>query len=538
MKVLINEKSPQTHEVIMKKTLLSVLLLAALGAQAETVFRRDNGAEPKSIDPQIANETSGAAIIYDTFEGLVMHKMGGDIVPGVAEKWDISDDGLTYTFHLRDNAKWSNGDPVTAHDFVYGWQRAVNPETASQFAYMLYPVKNAESIAKGKEKDLNSLGIKAIDDRTLEVTLGHSTPHFMELMAHYTSYPAHKATIEKHGEKWTQPANFISNGPYILSEHKPQASMTLTKSPTYWNAGEVAIDKVIFYAIEDRNNAISRYRAGEIDFVETVPNTQIDWAKANLGDELHIGPFLATYYYGFNLTKPPFADNPKLRAALSIAIDRKTIVEKVAKAGQEPAYAVVPHSTRGATPYMPEYATLPREAQIKLAQQLYAEAGYSKEKPFKVVISYNTDESHKNIAVAIAAMWKQVLGAEATPENQEWKVLLENIKQHNTQVFRLGWTGKYNDANTFLDLFVTGSPNNHMGYSNPDYDAKVEAAGQERDVAKRTQLLHEAEAIFTEDHAMAPIYHYVNPILLKPYVKGYIPFNMKKMPSQYLKIEK
>ncbi|MDO4777181.1 MAG: peptide ABC transporter substrate-binding protein [Cardiobacteriaceae bacterium] len=522
----------------MKKTLLSALLLAALSAQAETVFRRDNGAEPKSIDPQIAQETSGAAIIYDTFEGLVMHKMGGEIVPGVAEKWEMSDDGMTYTFHLRNNAKWSDGKPVTAQDFIYAWRRAVNPETASQFAYMLYPVKNAEKIAKGEEKDFEQLGIKAIDDHTLEVTLESPTPYFMELMAHYTTYPTPKHVIDKHGNKWTQPETFVSNGPYVLSEHKPQAHMTLTKSPTYWNADAVSIDKVIFYVIEDRNNALSRYRSGEIDFVETVSNTQIDWVRQNLADELHIGPFLATYYYGFNLTKEPFKDNRDLRAALSIALDRKTLTEKVTKTGEEPAYSVVPHSIEGAKPYTPEWVNKPREEQIKLAQELYAKAGYSKDKPLKVVLSYNTSEAHKNVAVAAAAMWKQVLGVETTLENQEWKVLLSNIDEKKLQMFRLGWTGKYNDPNTFLDLFTQYSLNNHMGYVNPEYDRLIAEAGREQDKAKRAQIMHDAEAIFTEDYAMAPVYYYVNPILLKPHVKGYASFNMKKMPSQYLKIEK
>ena len=522
----------------MKKTLLSSVLLLALTAQAETVLRRDNGAEPKSIDPQIAQETSGAAIIYDVFEGLVMHKMGGDIVPGVAEKWEISDDGITYTFHLRDNAKWSDGEPVTAEDFVYAWRRAVDPATASQFAYMLYPVKNAEKIAKGEEKDFATLGIKAVDARTVEVTLENPTPYFMELMAHYTSYPTPKHVIDQHGDRWTQPGNFVGNGAYVVSEWKPQASITVSKSPTYWNADSVSIDKAIFYAIEDRNNAISRYRANEIDFVETVPSTQIDWAKANLPDDLHIGPFLATYYYGFNLTKEPFKDNRDLRAALSIALDRPTLIDKVTKAGQEPAYSVVPHSTRGADPYMPEWASKSREEQIKLAQELYAKAGYSKDKPLKVVLSYNTDESHKNLAIAAAAMWKQVLGAEVTPENQEWKVLLSNIDEKKLQMFRLGWTGKYNDPNTFLDLFTTHSLNNHMGYHNEEYDRLISAASRENDAEKRQKILHDAEAIFTEDYAMAPVYHYVNPILLKPHVKGYEAFNMKKMPTQYLRSEK
>ncbi|MDO5091232.1 MAG: peptide ABC transporter substrate-binding protein [Cardiobacteriaceae bacterium] len=522
----------------MKKTLIASLLLAALSAQAETVFRRGNGSEPKSIDPQLASESSGSAIIYDTFEGLMTLGADASILPGVAEKWDISEDGKKYTFHLRDNAKWSNGDPVTAHDFVYAWQRAVNPATGGEYAFILYAVENAKKIAEGEEKDLSTLGIKAVDDRTLEITLDNPTPYFLDLLTHYTTYPVPQKVIEQHGEKWTQPGNIVSNGAYLVSEWQPQAQITAKKSDTYWNAANVAIDKVVYYATEEESSALKRYRADELDYILSMPIEQIDWAKENLPDELKISPYLATYWYNFNLTQPPFKDNPKLREALTLAIDRKVLVEKITKAGQTPAYSVVPPAIANAQPYLPDYAKLSNEERIKRAQQAYAEAGYSKDKPLKTHILYNTNEGHKKIAIAIAAMWKQTLGVETELENQEWKVMLENVRQKKYSVSRYAWIGDYNDPYTFLEIFQQGIEMNQTGFDRPDYDAKLKEAAATLDLDARAKLLHDAEKILTDEYAIMPIYHYVSVSMIKPYVKGYKENIKKVLPTQYLSIEK
>ena len=522
----------------MKKTLLATLLFAALTAQAESVFRRGNGSEPKSIDPQLASESSGSAIIYDTFEGLTTLGMDASILPGVAEKWDISEDGKTYTFHLRNNAKWSNGDPVTAHDFVYAWQRAVNPATGSEYAFILYPIVNAEKIANSEEKDLNTLGAKAIDDHTLEVTLANPTPYFLDLLTHYTSYPVPKKVIEAHGDKWTQPGNIVSNGAYLVTEWQPQSQITAKKSDTYWNAANVAIDKVIYYAIEDESSELKRYRAGELDFVLSLATDQIDWAKENLPDELKISPYLATYWYNFNLTEPPFKDNLKLREALTMAIDRKVLVEKITKAGQTPAYSVVPPATANSQPYLPEYATLSDEERVKRAQEAYAAAGYSKEKPLKTKILYNTSEGHKKIAVAVAAMWKQNLGVETELENQEWKVMLGNVRQKKYQVSRYAWIGDYNDPYTFLEIFQPGLEMNQTGFDKAGYESTLKEASATLDLTARAKLLHDAEKMLTDEYAVAPLYHYVSVSMLKPYVKGYQPNIKKVLPTQYLSIEK
>lgn len=523
----------------MKKTTILLALGAAFAtsALAETVFRRDNGSEPKSIDPQLASESSGSNVIYDTFEGLTKTNIQGKVVPGMAEKWEVSEDGKTYTFHLRE-AKWSNGEPVTAQDFVYAWQRAVNPKTGSEYAFVLYPVVNGEAIANGEEKDLNQLGIKALDAKTLEVKLRNPVPYFLGLTAHYTTYPVPQKIVEKYGEKWIQPEHFVSNGAYHLTQWQPQSQITLEKSSTYYDAEHVSIDKVIFYPIEDRSSALKRYRAGEIDYVDSPATEGMEWAQANIPKELKIHPYLGTYWYGFNLTQAPFKDNLNLRKALTLAIDRQVLVEKITKAGQEAAYAVVPPKTANNDHYTPEWASLERKAQIAEAQKAYAAAGYSKDKPLKVSILYNTNEGHKKIAIAIAAMWKQILGVQVELVNKEWKVALQDMKAHKAQVYRYAWIGDYNDPSTFLDIFRSNAGTNYSGYQNPEYDALLDKAATILDLQERAKVLQQAEKLLVDNFTVAPMYHYVGVKIVKPYVKGFESNIMNVFPSQYLQIEK
>ena len=521
----------------MKKALLTSLILLALNAQAESVFRRSNGAEPKSIDPQLASENAGSNVIYDTFEGLVSNTANGELIPGVAEKWEISDDGKTYTFHLRENAKWSNDTPVTAGDFVYAWRRAVNPATGGEYAFILYPVKNAEAIASGTEKNIEALGIKAIDAHTVQVELNNPTPYFLDLTAHYITYPIPQKIVEQYGDKWTQPGNIVSNGAYHLTEWKAQANIVAEKSPTYWNKDQVSIDKVVYYPTESTATAFARYRAGEVDYVESLTSEDLETARKQFADQLHIDPYLGIYWIGFNTGKPPLKDNVKLREALSIAIDRQTIIDKITKAGQIPAYGLVPPATKNSAPYQPEYAKLDRKAQIERAKALYAEAGYSKEKPLKVSIIYNTSDAHKNIMVAVAAMWKQVLGVQTELNNQEWKVMLANMAQKDDQAYRYSWNGDYDDPYTFLEIFQQNSEVNYSGYQNPAYDAQLKEAAATPDLAARAKLLQAAEKTVIDDYAVAPLYHYVTVRLLKPQFKGYAGNALGIVRTQDLHIE-
>lgn len=523
----------------MKKTLLSLALAASLISSlsfAETIFRKGNDAEPSTMDPQLAQGMPEMHIMRDLFVGLIDEAPDASLIPGVAEKWDISEDGKTYTFHLRDS-KWSNGSPVTADDFVYAWQRAVNPAVGSKYAFFLYPIVGAEDIATGKEKDLSKLGVKALDDKTLEVHLNNPTPYFLGMLVNAVAYPVPKAVVEKYGKDWTKPENIVSNGAFTMSEWKPQAVITLNKSPNYYGASDVKLDKVQYIPTEEQSTALKRYRAGELDFTSDVPSEQLEWIKANLKEELHIAPYLGVFYYGFNLTKPPFKDNPKLREALTLAIDRDPITENVTKAGEIPTHSWVVPGIDHYTAYQPEYSKLSKAERHELAKKRYAEAGYSKEKPLKVELLYNTTEANKQISIAIAAMWKQVLGVETELVNKEWKSYLADRRAYNTQVFRGSWIGDYNDANTFLDMFVTGGGSNTIGLADAEYDKLIRQAAEEQDMQKRADIFRQAEKRLLESYAVIPIYNFVSKHMVKPYVKGYQSNVMDHWQSKYITIE-
>ena len=521
----------------MKKSLLWLALLASSFSSAESVLRRVNGAEPRSIDPQLASESAGAAIIYDLFEGLTQTHIDGRIIPGLAEKWEISPDGKNYKFFLRPDAKWSDGQPLKASDVVFAWQRAVNPATASEYAFILAPVKNARAITAGEIKDLNLLGIRALDDHTLAVELEEATPYFLDLLAHYTTYPVPQHVVEAEGKQWTQPGKLVSSGAYQLSSWQPQAQLTVSKSPHYYDAAHVKIDKVIFYPIESENVGLQRYRAGEVDYLLSLPVEQLDWARENLAADLKINPKISTYWYYLNTAKPPL-DNPKLREALSLALNREVLVEKITRAGQLPAYSVVPPQMNNSKPYQPDWARLSQPQRLERARQLYAEAGYSQDKPLKIELLYNTNEGHRKIAIAVAAMWKQALGVQTELVNKEWKIMLNDLQNRNFSLARYSWQGDYNDPNTFLEIFKSDAEMNRSGFRSPEYDGLLAQAARTADLNQRAELLQRAEKLLSDSFVVIPVYHYVTVELLKPYVKGYHSNLMQIMPSKYLSLEK
>ncbi|MBV7434977.1 peptide ABC transporter substrate-binding protein [Cardiobacteriaceae bacterium TAE3-ERU3] len=513
-------------------TALALAIAIAGSAHAAGMLQRDNGAEPASIDPQLASEDAGHRILIDTFEGLTATGPEGGIIPGVAESWETSEDGKTWLFHLRDTT-WSDGTPLTAHDFVYGWQRAVDPATGSTYAFVLFPVKNAEAIANGEIKDLDQLGIKALDDHTLQVELENPTPYFAQLLNHYTTYPAPRHVIEQYGKEWTQPEHIVSNGAFHITDWTPQASITAKKSDTYWDKDNVSLDGVVYHSIENQSSSLARYRAGELD-IGSVPIDQLDWVRNNLADEVLTYDFLGTYFYGMNLTKAPFKDNPKLRRALSMAIDRNILIDKVIRGGQTPAYSIVPPLTDNSKPYQPEWASLPRGEQIAEAKKLFAEAGYGPDNPLKLELLYNTNEDHKKIAIAIASMWKQILGVETELLNQEWKVMLSTLRQGDSQIYRSAWYGDYNDPNTFLEVFTSGSEENYGRYSDPQFDQLVSDGAKEQDLQKRAQILYNAAKTFADADGIIPLYHYVKINLVKPNIKGVNPDIMGVIPARYI----
>jgi oligopeptide transport system substrate-binding protein len=487
---------------------------------AAQVLRKGNGAEPESLDPHRAESVTASNILRDLFEGLTLEAPDGSIVPGAAASWDVSADGLRYVFHMRPGGRWSNGDPVTARDFQYGLRRSCDPATLNEYASILFPILNAEAVVTGRLPP-ESLGVQALDDMTLEIRLAGPTPYFLGLLTHATAYPVHRPSVEKYGEKFARPGVLVGNGAYRLAEWVVQSHIRLLRNPDYWDDAHTTINEIWYYPIENDDAEINRYRANELDYTESVPFRQIRWLRENLPRELRIAPYLGSYYLAFNNTRPPFKDNPKLRLALSMAVDRDILTQRVMGSGEQPAYGFVPPVVNytGQRPAWADWTQAQRNAE---ARRLYHEAGYSADNPLVVEVLYNTDQNHKRIAGALAAMWKQTLGVRAKLLNQEWKVFLQNRKRRFiTQVFRSGWIGDYNDAFSFSQLMSSENGQNDPGYSNPAYDALLGQAAASADATRRRELLEAAERQLLADQPLIPLYFYASKRLVKPWVGGY-----------------
>jgi oligopeptide transport system substrate-binding protein len=502
--------------------ILATLPFAGHGtAEAEMIYRMATMGEPKTLDPHGVSGTWENYIVGDAFMGLLTDAADATPIPGAAESWTISDDGLTYTFRLRDH-QWSDGKPVTAEDFVYSFRRILDPATAAEYASIMFPIKNAQAINSGATKDLESLGVKALDDRTLQVTLESPTGYFLELLTHYTAYPVPRHVIEAKGADWVKPGNFTSNGAFQVIEWTPHARVVAAKNPRFYDAANVKFDQVIYYPDEDRNAVTKRFRAGEIDYVDDFASEQIDFLRRELPQETRIHPYLGTYYYPINNSKPPFTD-PRVRHALSLAVERPAITDKVLKTGELPAYGVVPPGTGDyGEPYVPDWAKLPLKERQAKAKALLQEAGFGPDNPLKLELSYNTSENHKRIAVAVQAMWKQI-GVQAELVNREVKVHYDLLKQAQFDVARAAWVADYNDPQNFLYLLETRTgPNNYGRFSNPEFDRLMLEQAQTRDQQKRMDLMHQAEKIAIDNDAWVPIYYYVSKALVSQKLKGYV----------------
>ena len=511
-------------------TLVFLSLLVSIPAQAakkhpvtgeeladEQVFTYNMGAEPPSIDPQLVEDVTGSAIARDLFEGLLTQKADGTLAPGVATRWEVSDDKKTYTFHLRDNARWSNGDPVTAQDFVYAWRRAVDPKLASPYSgYMrLMSIENAADIIEGK-KPVEELGVKALDNLTFQVRLSNPLPYFPTMVVHTTTMPTHRATIEKYGDKWTRPGNMVSNGAYTLKEHVLNERLVRVRNPMYWNDKNTIIDKVVALVINDENQAFNRYQAGELDMAG-VPTGQYKRLKKKMPDEVYSVPRLCSYYYALNVEKKPL-DDVRVRKALAYAVNRDIITRNILQAGQIPAYTFTPGSTANfEVPEVP-YARMTQKERDAKARELLEQAGYGRGNPLEVTILYNTSEGHKKIAIAISQMWKRTLGVKTTLENQEWKTFLNTRDVGDFQIARAAWCGDYNEASTFLELMMSNSEYNDSNYKNPEVDRLME---ESKTMDDPNPNYTRVEEIIAEDFPIIPIYHYTNTFLLKPYLKGW-----------------
>jgi len=445
----------------------------------------------------------------------------GRIVPGAAVRWNISRDGKTYTFYLRRDARWSNGDPVTAEDFVYGLQRSANPETASNYAQVLLPIGNAAEVLSGKLPP-DELGVAALDEFTLQISMRDPTPYFLALLNHPVTYPVHRASVQEHGSTFSRPGNLVSNGAYILEDWVIRSHIDLVKNENYWDAENVILEKIFYYPYKDRSTALKQFRAGKLQWTATVPNNQFKWLQKHYPDELVISPWLASFFFGFNLQREPFIENPELRLALSMSLDRDLLTEKVTQFGELPSYNLVPPGIRDYISPVPEWAEWTQEERNAEARRLYAGAGYSEDKPLRFEIRYTAGENAKKMALAASSLWKQVLGVQATLVNEEIKVFLQNRQQKVlTQVFQAGWISDYADAYSFLNLFRTGYGRNDFGFSNSLYDSLLDEIAAERIPSRRRRLMFEAERMLLAETPFVPVYTYVTKRMVNPRLKGW-----------------
>jgi oligopeptide transport system substrate-binding protein len=487
------------------------------------------GGEPSTLDPAAAADSFSQEVLGDLYEGLTIESTNGDVLPGVASSWTVDSSGTQYTFIIRTDARWSNGKPVRAQDFVTAWRRVVDPKRASPVADDLRLIAGAHSVMSGASPPTD-LGVYAPQANVLIVKLEQPAPYLPQLLTHPVAFPIFSdASANSHkAETW------VSNGPYVLTDWAPGNSVNLTRNESYWDRGHVKIRRVQYQFVSDDNAQLARYRAGELDMTDTVPANAIPALRAEHSQELVIAPFLATAYYGLNLSAAPFAGNAKLRQALAMAIDRKRLVETLGF-GQEGAYGFVPPGTWNYSSQSWEWKNLNDAARIAQAKQLYAEAGYSEKAPLHLRVLFQANPVIKTTAIVIASMWKETLNIETEFIGEEYRVFLES--RHNKarwDVARLGWTADYDDAGNFLDTFRVDSVNNDTGYSNPQFDASVNEAARSADPERRRQVLQRSEQTMLNDYPIIPLYFFVSKRLVKPYLRGVQPNPLNRVNSQAL----
>ena len=487
------------------------------------VLHVGNATEPQSLDPHIATGVPEHHIISAVMEGLVAKDRKTLMPkPGVAESWTISDDLTVYTFKLRRNARWSNGDVHTAHDYAWSWWRALQPALGNQYAYMLFPIDNAQQYYEGDISDFDQVGVKALDDYTLQVTLGNPTPYFLQLLDHYSLYPVHQATILKFGDadergtRWTYEDNLVSNGPFQLSEWKINRSIAVQKNGYYWDVDNVRLNKIVFYPTENVTTEERMFRAGQLHITNDIPADKIQTYQDANDLSLRIDPYLGTYFYRININTPHLSDK-RVRRALGMAIDREKLTKNILKGGQIPAYAITPPGTVG------YYADTDLTFDPSAARTLLAEAGYPDGANFPVTeILYNTNEAHRKVAVAIQQMWRENLNLDLQLLNQEWKVYLQTESSGNYQISRAGWIGDYVDPNNFLDMWLCDGGNNRTGWCNPEYDNLIlEVAPTMTSHEERLAVFAKAEKMLLDDMPILPIYTYTSRYLINSAVKNY-----------------
>jgi oligopeptide transport system substrate-binding protein len=508
--------------------------IAPAGADVPTL-ERGNGPEPDTLDAHRAQTIAAFNVLRDLYEGLLTEDAEGRLVPGMAERWETSDDGLTWTFHLREGLTWSDGTPLVAGHVAASLRRALDPATLAPYANLLAAIDGADAVLAGKAA-ADTLAIRAPDARTVVIRLARPAP-LLPLLTLPIAFPVWLPAVAEHGAQHTRPGRLVSNGPYRLVDWQPQAAITLERNPHFHAATSVAIERVRFHATEDAASEAKRFLAGDLDITETVPPGRIDMLRARYGERLRIAPYLGTFYFGFNLRRPPFRDAPALREALVLAIDRDILTRHVTGMGEAPAWTLVPPGTAGHASWQPEWATWTQARREARARELYAAAGHGPEQPLEVELRYNTSLQNRRLALAIAQMWRQVLGVRTRLINEEWKVFVVNRRQGAlTQVYRGSWIADYDDAASFLGTFISNQPLNTAGWSDPEYDRLVAAAQASADPAERARLHGEAERRLVAAHVMLPIYHYTSRHLVSDRVVGWKDVAMDRHPTRFLRL--
>jgi len=507
----------------LSRSLVLIFALAGLTAASGETLHRGLGPEPDALDIHLAQSLSALNVLRDLHEGLVTLDAAGRVVPGIAHSWSVSSDGKRWTFELDADARWSDGSRLVAEDFVAGWQRALMPETAAPMAGLLDPVVGARALRLG-QGNLEALGIRADGPSRLIVELERPTDWFVELLTHPLTFP------------WPGEGLLLSSGPFTLVERIPGARIRLAANPHFRSADSVALEEVVWHVIEEPSVELSRYRAGQLHITETIPPGRLAWMREQFGDELRIAPYLGTFFFAFNVSRPPFAEASDLRRALSLVIDRELLTDRVLGAGEIPAWGLIPPGMPG-WPDQPEQNPEPLADRIAEARRLYAAAGYGDGNPLRTELRFNTSLTHRRLGVAVAAMWKQHLGVETRLVNEEWKVFVANRRQGRiTEVVRGGWIADWRDAGNFLQLFQTDSPLNYSFYSDPSFDQHMEMAASTFGEA-RLEWLRRAEDRLLASSVVIPLYYYVSRHLVKPEVKGFKDNAMDIHLSRWLALE-
>ncbi len=488
----------------------------------DQVLLLGNGAEPSDLDPQVIIGIPESQIVYALFEPLVLlDPVDLHPVPAAATSWDISPDGLVYTFHLRPEAKWSNGDPVTADDWVYSYKRLLNRKFAAPFSYNAFYLENAEEYLSGTVTDFSKVGVRAVDPLTLEFRLRSPTPFFPSALSAYTLLPVHPGTIDKFGgfdrqnTQWTKPGALVSNGPFMLKEWKPNQVISLVPNPHYWDRAAVRLKEIRFFGVDTEDTEERMFRAGQLHVTYNMPLAKIDLYRNNEPALLRINEYYGTYYFNFNVRKPPL-DDPRVRRALAMSINRKSIIDNITRGGQTPAFEFAPPGAGG------YQAGAQLREDVDEARRLLAEAGYPGGKGFpKLELLFNTSEQHRPICEAVQQMWKRELGIDVTLVNQEWKVYLNAMRTGDYQITRAGWIGTVPDPHDYLQNVKTNGGQNFTGWSNAEYDRILAESERTPDNAARFKLLNQLDKIFVQEMPLAPLFHYTRPILIRPSVKGF-----------------